>query len=264
MIYKMFNNNVAALWLEMEKPEETRMWTFQFWQISFLKRLHFAHSHCSLQFHGHQITKLKNKWNHKLKQHIIVSLDQVPYEELGGKTLVMSVYDYDRFSKHDVIGEVKIPMNTIDLGRPIEEWRDLESADQEEVLLRNQPFLKRFSYRSPVISIKLHDLGILRLSCLMLKWSLSESPSYYFHSKQNCASNWIECYLNDTPSFQLRWKPTAFSFLSVAHEHVCLSSLSFVFVLNKSSLRNLETSASPSVTSPLPGNSLCASWKRRT
>lgn len=61
---------------------------------------------------------------------------QVPYEELGGKTLVMSVYDYDRFSKHDVIGEVKIPMNTIDLGRPIEEWRDLESADQEEVPLR--------------------------------------------------------------------------------------------------------------------------------
>lgn len=47
---------------------------------------------------------------------------------------MMSVYDYDRFSKHDVIGEVKIPMNTIDLGRPIEEWRDLESADQEEVL----------------------------------------------------------------------------------------------------------------------------------
>lgn len=64
-------------------------------------------------------------------------VDQVPYEELGGKTLVMSVYDYDRFSKHDVIGEVKIPMNTIDLGRPIEEWRDLESADQEEVLFRN-------------------------------------------------------------------------------------------------------------------------------
>uniref|UniRef100_A0A3B4FCL3 Synaptotagmin n=1 Tax=Pundamilia nyererei TaxID=303518 RepID=A0A3B4FCL3_9CICH len=57
---------------------------------------------------------------------------KVPYEELGGKTLVMSVYDYDRFSKHDVIGEVKLPMNTIDLGRPIEEWRDLESADQEE------------------------------------------------------------------------------------------------------------------------------------
>lgn len=70
----------------------------------------------------------------------VKSVLQVPYEELGGKTLVMSVYDYDRFSKHDVIGEVKIPMNTIDLGRPIEEWRDLESADQEEVPL-HYPFL---------------------------------------------------------------------------------------------------------------------------
>ncbi|KAG7262418.1 hypothetical protein CRUP_032195 [Coryphaenoides rupestris] len=57
---------------------------------------------------------------------------KVPYEELGGKTLVMSVYDYDRFSKHDIIGEVKIPMNTIDLGQPIEEWKDLESVEKEE------------------------------------------------------------------------------------------------------------------------------------
>lgn len=45
----------------------------------------------------------------------------------------MSVYDFDRFSKHDVIGEIKIPMNTLDLAKPIEEWRDLDSADQEEV-----------------------------------------------------------------------------------------------------------------------------------
>lgn len=54
---------------------------------------------------------------------------------MGGKSLVMSVYDFDRFSKHDVIGEVKIAMNTMDLAQPIEQWRDLDSAEKEEVHL---------------------------------------------------------------------------------------------------------------------------------
>lgn len=107
-------------------------------RADFLKIVHF-----NLNFAITRLLFKKNNNNNKnmtAKKNVqelkrcIFSVEQIPYEELGGKTLVMSVYDYDRFSKHDVIGEVKIPMNTIDLGRPIEEWRDLESADQEEVL----------------------------------------------------------------------------------------------------------------------------------
>lgn len=58
---------------------------------------------------------------------------QVPYTELGGKTLVMTVYDFDRFSKHDAIGDVKVPMNKVDFSHVTEEWRDLQSAEKEEV-----------------------------------------------------------------------------------------------------------------------------------
>lgn len=58
---------------------------------------------------------------------------QVPYVELGGKTLVMTVYDFDRFSKHDAIGDIKVPMNKVDFSHVTEEWRDLQSAEKEEV-----------------------------------------------------------------------------------------------------------------------------------
>ncbi|XP_077864937.1 synaptotagmin 1 isoform X1 [Saccoglossus kowalevskii] len=54
---------------------------------------------------------------------------KVPYSDIGGKTLTFAIFDFDRFSRHDVIGEVKVPLNTIDLGRVIEEWRDLQSAE---------------------------------------------------------------------------------------------------------------------------------------
>lgn len=46
---------------------------------------------------------------------------------------MMAVYDFDRFSKHDIIGEFKVPMNTVDFGHVTEEWRDLQSAEKEEV-----------------------------------------------------------------------------------------------------------------------------------
>lgn len=36
-----------------------------------------------------------------------------------------------RFSKHDQIGEIKIPMNQVDLAQTIEEWRDIISAEEE-------------------------------------------------------------------------------------------------------------------------------------
>ncbi|KAB5575236.1 hypothetical protein PHYPO_G00218500 [Pangasianodon hypophthalmus] len=57
---------------------------------------------------------------------------KVPYAELGGKTLLMTVYDFDRFSKHDAIGAVRVPMNRVDFSHVTEEWRELQKAEHEE------------------------------------------------------------------------------------------------------------------------------------
>ena len=56
--------------------------------------------------------------------------------ELGGRVLVMAVYDFDRFSRNDAIGEVRVPMSSVDLGRPVLAWRELQAAPREEVSRR--------------------------------------------------------------------------------------------------------------------------------
>lgn len=61
---------------------------------------------------------------------------QTPFNDLAGQTLVLQVFDFDRFGKHDVIGEIKIPMNSIDLGQPIHEWKDLVGGEKEEVKMK--------------------------------------------------------------------------------------------------------------------------------
>lgn len=55
----------------------------------------------------------------------------VPYADAMNKTLVFAIFDFDRFSKHDQIGEVKVALCQIDLAQTIEEWRELQSVEGE-------------------------------------------------------------------------------------------------------------------------------------
>jgi len=50
---------------------------------------------------------------------------KVPFNEIAAKTLVFSIYDFDRFSKHDQIGQVLLPLGKLDLGQVVEEWKDI-------------------------------------------------------------------------------------------------------------------------------------------
>lgn len=55
---------------------------------------------------------------------------KVLYKEIGSKTVVLSVYDFDRFGKHDIIGKIEVPLNSIDLGQVYEATKELEAADK--------------------------------------------------------------------------------------------------------------------------------------
>ena len=50
---------------------------------------------------------------------------------------MFAIYDFDRFSRHDQIGEVQIPLGQVDLGRTIQEFRDVTppAGEKENVNL---------------------------------------------------------------------------------------------------------------------------------
>ncbi|KAL0968133.1 hypothetical protein UPYG_G00262800 [Umbra pygmaea] len=57
---------------------------------------------------------------------------QIDKAELNESTIVMKVFDFNRFSKHDILGELKIKLDTIDWNHVIEEWKDLSEPSKYE------------------------------------------------------------------------------------------------------------------------------------
>ena len=86
----------------------------------------------------------------------------VPYSDTFDKTIVFAVFDQDIISKNDYIGQLKIPLFTIDLAKTIEEWGDLSPVDLKNQYLGDICFSLRY-----VSTTKKLTVGILE--CKNLK-----------------------------------------------------------------------------------------------
>ncbi|XP_029697440.1 synaptotagmin-1-like isoform X3 [Takifugu rubripes] len=135
---------------------------------------------------------------------------KVPYTELGGRTLVMTVYDFDRFSKHDAIGAVKIPMSTADFSQSLEEWRDLQKAEKEEseklgdvcLSLRYVPTAGKLTV--VILEAKnLKKMDVGGLSDPYVKIHLMQNGKRLKKKKTTIKKNSLNPYYNESFSFEV-------------------------------------------------------------
>ncbi|XP_016428070.1 synaptotagmin-2-like [Sinocyclocheilus rhinocerous] len=134
---------------------------------------------------------------------------KVPYAELGGKTLVLQVFDFDRFGKHDVIGQIKIPMNCMDLGQPLHEWRDLENGEKEEEKLGDICISLRYVPTAGKLTVNIMEAKNLKkmdvggLSDPYVKIVLQHNGKRLKKKKTTVKKNTLNPYFNESFSFEV-------------------------------------------------------------
>lgn len=120
------------------------------------------------------------------------SLQGIPYADAMNKTLVFAIFDFDRFSKHDQIGEVKVPLCQIDLAQTIEEWRELQSVEGEGGQVSNRKQMPRV-YEGNLLSMIMININISHslffFVCYVLTVKITINVSILVHLNNYVTTN---------------------------------------------------------------------------
>lgn len=134
---------------------------------------------------------------------------KVPYKEIGSKTMVLAVYDFDRFGKHDIIGKIEIPMNSIDLGQVYEATKELEAADKDSEKLGDICFSLRYVPTSGKFNVVILEAKNLKkmdacgLSDPYVKINLMMNGKRLKKKKTTVKKNTLSPYYNESFSFEV-------------------------------------------------------------
>ncbi|XP_077566406.1 synaptotagmin-1-like isoform X2 [Stigmatopora nigra] len=135
---------------------------------------------------------------------------QMSKATLVESTAVLQVFDFDRFSKHEIIGELRIKLSQVDWNHVLEEWRDLrEPTNEEEENLGEICFSLRYVPVSSTLTVIILEAKNLKSTDLngssdpYVKIQLAIDKRKWKKKKSTIKKNTLNPYYNEAFTFKV-------------------------------------------------------------